>query len=323
MKEIDLEKHVADCLSVSALQRGLPYGTIAHYRGLRWITPPRVEGFKVLLNTMPPARVVEIKRDILENSGAQTVTLSGSFSSVKGLEEEIGWNFSTSLTAGVTMSVGYESPIGLSAGVEVSVEAGIETGTSKTKTISTTRTALTAYELEVPPESQQEVQLVVSERQIKAPWEAVISFAGAMAEVEMEIESWLDVVLYEHHNQQGESFALRGNDWRKHLKNWGDRLSSLTVVGNGWVELFEHPNFKGRKQRFEVHNGRRNVDLVALGWNDIVSSVHSDVVARQTVKRLMPVADLIGPHDLTIPVDGWYEANGTEARVQVMESVKG
>ena len=82
----------------------------------------------------------------------------------------------------------------------------------------------------------------------------------------------IDITLYEHINQGGETYIAQGNDFKfernLHQHNWGDRISSIKIL-NGYLMAFEHIDFGG-----SCLSRGPNTVLSSLpeGWNDTISS---------------------------------------------------
>ncbi|MCP5045719.1 MAG: beta/gamma crystallin family protein, partial [bacterium] len=85
------------------------------------------------------------------------------------------------------------------------------------------------------------------------------------------------IVLYKHANFKGSSYFVEAGRNIKDLKSkgWNDMVSSIELVDNVKVQIFEHRNFQGAS----VLLSRDVIDLVQLtentggNWNDKVSSL--------------------------------------------------
>ncbi len=85
------------------------------------------------------------------------------------------------------------------------------------------------------------------------------------------------VVLYKHANFRGSSLFVEVNRNIKDLKRegWNDKISSIELMGNVYVQVFEHKNFQGASATLS----RDNIDLEEFrkgidgNWNDKISSI--------------------------------------------------
>ncbi len=102
------------------------------------------------------------------------------------------------------------------------------------------------------------------------------------------------VILYKHANFRGSSLFVEVNRNIKDLQRegWNDEISSIELVGNVRVQVFEHKNFQGAS----VTISSDNIDLEEFtrgidgNWNDKISSIKVSPNSRRLRKYSYPKA---------------------------------
>lgn len=93
-----------------------------------------------------------------------------------------------------------------------------------------------------------------------------------------------EVKFYEHGNRKGKSFTLKRGKSDKSLKkrriygvrNWNDRISSLSVSNCTRVRLYQHTDYKGKSVVYETKYYDKSVNVnLPKSWNDKASSIRT------------------------------------------------
>jgi hypothetical protein len=106
-------------------------------------------------------------------------------------------------------------------------------------------------------------------------WLMAGTFAyGQYAEEE---EEGPGVILYKHAEFKGSKIFIKAGTNVKDLNkmDWNDKISSIELVDNAWIEIYEHKNYQGasaaiKDDVIDLANFSENIQGT---WNDIISSI--------------------------------------------------
>lgn len=92
-----------------------------------------------------------------------------------------------------------------------------------------------------------------------------------------EEEEGPGVILYKHADFRGSKIFIKAGKNVKNLYNmgWNDQISSIELVDNAWIEVYEHANYQGASVTIkdDVINLANFSENIQGTWNDIISSI--------------------------------------------------
>ncbi len=94
---------------------------------------------------------------------------------------------------------------------------------------------------------------------------------------EDEEEDGPGVILYKHAEFKGSKIFIKAGKNIKDLKSmgWNDMISSIELVDNAWIEIYEHKNYQGASVTIkdDVIDLAKFSENIRGTWNDTISSI--------------------------------------------------
>lgn len=320
---MNIDKKIAASIAPILNQRWdlVPFGYWLEFVNFEWVRGPQITGFK--LNTAPSGigGSPVIQHDVLRNSSSQAAELTTSFEVAKGRSESVEISDTHAFEIGATVSIGYESPIGISVGAEINTSYSYERGQVKGHSIDTTRTSSTSYKVNVAPKTAAKIEVISTENKIEDNWTADLDLSEAQVIANLKAYTWISTALYDGPKQTGEMHSTEGD---KSVADFGvlnDRFSSARLQGKGDLIVYPEKHFQGEPKTFHVDCVTRNIDdFGGRAWDNQIGSMRqANSGITLDIRPLINLRDVIPAQELKIPVSGRYVGHGVRSQAMLTD----
>lgn len=311
--QINVEKVIFDRLNKKGAFGKIYNGSGYTAKSIKLMGTVQTNGIKFKLPNVVPQKPLVLQQQNLANCNDQTSTLNASVN--KSTENSETFSKTATITSTTTVTVGYESPIGVSG--EASQALEISGSKTEEKTHSETVSWEAGVNVPVGPRKAVLIQFVVSEAKLDVPWWTDVIVSGRV-DAFYERPAKTTVCLYEHINYKGRKKCITASKnwnssnfkklkWEGSKKNINDEVSSVKVSGPARVTLYQHKNYKGKSWSYSHTKG-----WVGKKANDRFSSIKI-VPTPGKVTKSVNVEQYLTGADQRIALKGTYKGvNGVQ-----------
>jgi hypothetical protein len=216
------------------------------------------DGIKFTLPTVVPEKPLVLLQQRIANCNDREVL--GRSTVNKSTENSETFSKSTTLGGETSVTVSYESPIGLGGSASQSFNY------SKTETQEKTYTETVGWDqgIDVPvgPKQALTVQFVVAEQKLdNIPWSTNVIVRGPAEMTYTKAPGSVTVCAHEHTSYGGkkkcwttssrkEIRRFKDEKWDSGGGNMNDEVTAISINGNAKVTVYEHTDYKGWSQEY-------------------------------------------------------------------------